>query len=136
MEKIFPKLRAFLTFMSRLPVPSPFQNAVFFGPKALSGNNGKSAKTKHKFNAGGHFAPFVLHVRNGRQNGELMLGGGELWLNDQMVLGPSDFSQAFDNREIKVELNEMNKLEIRPVDSSTPFEVTVWVEGLRLAASI
>ena len=120
-----------LQISSPLPIWSTSCRTVFFGPANLSGNNGKSCKAKRKFYAVRHLPPFVLHVRNGRQNGEFMLDSGELWLNDQMVLGPSDFAQGFRNREIKVELNDMNMLEIRAVDPSLPFEVTVWVEGLK-----
>ena len=129
MRKIFAYLKSVFTFISRLQISSPLRRTVFFGPATLSGNNRKSRKTKHKFDAAGYLPPFILHVRNGRQNGEFMLDSGELWLNDKMVLGPSDFSQGFSNRKIKVELSHMNMLGIRATDSSPPFEVTVWVEG-------
>jgi hypothetical protein len=116
-----------------IPAPSPMwinsSRTAFFGPEILSGNGGKPFREKRKFHANGRLPPFVLNVLNGNRKGDRMVTNGELSLNEKLLLGPSDFSQGFKNRQINVDLDDMNELEIRVADPTKPFTLTLWIEG-------
>ncbi len=61
----------------------------------------------------GALGPYTLHLVNGEPGGKLRVTSAQVWLNDQVVLGPSDFSNKVDFINRAVTLNADNELTVR-----------------------
>ena len=104
----------------------------FFGPKIVSDNGEKSFNKTHKFSPAGFLPPFILHVLKDSIPVDSMNFKCELWLNGELLLGPSEFNRSIRDYEIRIDLLDRNELEVRVLKSSGPFALTIWIDGQRL----
>ena len=77
---------------------------TFFGPAEFVRGKGKPFIETKEFSTTGFQAPFVLHLRNGDDNGQNRVSSAHVWLNGELLFGPSDFSQQVWGYDVEVEL--------------------------------
>jgi len=61
----------------------------------------------------GAWGPFTLEIRNGNAAGGSRVASGQVWLNQQEIVSPSDFRRATGLVEREVSLNLENELAVR-----------------------
>lgn len=77
--------------------------------------------------------PFVLHLRNGTSDGEQRVSAARVWLDDELIFGPDDFSQQVGRLEHEVSLEAGSTLRVL-VAGAPEGALEVWVEGTRIGA--
>ena len=103
---------------------------TFFGPAEFVRGKGKPFIETKEFSTTGFQAPFVLHLRNGDDNGQNRVSSAHVWLNGELLFGPSDFSQQVWGYDVEVELTLQNTLDVK-IDSAPGSKLTIWIEGFR-----
>ena len=108
---------------------------TLFGPETFVRNKGKLVTEVREFSTIGFMGPYILHVQNGNKNGNNRVSSAEVWLNDERLLGPSNFSQQVSGYDIEVELDEQNLLEVKIASKPESF-LKIWIEGIPVGISI
>ena len=108
------------------PVP-----ANVFGPETFVRGSGNPQIVSREISLTGFTGPYVLHVQNGDENGEHRASSAEVWLHENRILGPSDFSQQFEEKSIEIEIADPSNLVVW-IASQPGSNLTIRIEGLKL----
>ena len=105
-----------------------------FGPEVFARGKGAPVTVVHEFSADLFEPPFVLHLLNGDPDGRNRVSSAEVWLNGQLLLSPSAFSQQVSGYELPVSLTNPSRLEVR-IASKPGSHLKIWIAGLSSVVS-
>jgi hypothetical protein len=102
---------------------------TFFGPEIFIRSKGKPVIETRTFSTTGYQGPYILHLRNGDDDGKNRVSSAHLWLNGKLLFGPSDFSQQVWGYDVELNLKTQNKLEVQ-IASQPVSKLKIWIEGI------
>lgn len=105
-----------------------FNPVTLFGPEVFIRGKGTPVTETYEFLAIDFEAPFMIHVRNGDDDGNNRVSSAEVWLNGGLLLGPSNFSQQVWGYDLIVDLKNENKLEVKLKSKPNSF-LKIWFDG-------
>jgi hypothetical protein len=108
---------------------------TFFGPEVFVRGKGAPVTETIEFYATGYQAPYILHLRNGDGDKETAVSSAWIWLNGNLLFGPSSFSKKVSAYDIFVPLQESNSLSVR-LASNPGSKLTIWIEGVQISQNI
>ena len=107
----------------------PAQNTgILFGPEVFIRQNGRPVTESRVIDPTGFDPPFTMHALNGDESGNYRVSSAKIWLDEQLLLGPSDFSQQVESVQVPVNLLETTILEVRLASSPGSY-LAIWIEG-------
>jgi len=101
---------------------------TLFGPATFVRGTAKPVTETRQFSLAGFRAPFTLHLRNGDEDGSHRTSSAKVWLNGQLLLDASAFSQRVASHEIAVDLADPSTLAVW-MASAPGSKLTMWIEG-------
>jgi len=105
---------------------------TFFGPEIFVRYTGKPVIEMREFSAANFCGPFILHLRNGNEDGKNRASSAEVWLNGEKIFRPSDFSQLVWGYDVQVFLDIQNILEVK-IASKPGSTLKIWIEGFPIS---
>ena len=108
---------------------------TFFGPEVFIRGKGNPVTEIREFSTAGFQGPYILHLQNGDEDGNNRVSIAKVWINGDMLFGPSDFSQQVSGYDLEIELNEQNLLEVQ-IASKPGSKLKIWIEGVLLDLDI
>jgi hypothetical protein len=102
---------------------------TLFGPITFVRGKGKPTTEIGIFNLAGFRPPFTLRLQNGKEDGSNRASSARVWLNGQLLFGPSAFSQQVSGYVVPVDLTDPSSLKVW-VASKPGSELTLWIEGV------
>ena len=101
---------------------------TFWGLEDFVRGKGRPITENREISIEGLEAPFTLHLKNGDQEGNHRASNAQVWLNGELLFGPSDFSQQISGYDIPIALIEPSILEVR-MASAPGSKITISIEG-------
>ena len=116
-------------FFTSIAYSSSSASEIFWGPEDFVRGTSAPITVSKEISIKGFEAPFKLHLKNGDDDGKHRISSGYVWLNGELLFGPSDFSQKVSGYEIPVNVIEPSTLEIKN-DSIPGSKITISIEGI------
>jgi hypothetical protein len=108
---------------------------TFFGPEVFIRSKGKPITDVREFSTTDFQDPYILHLRNGDDNGKNRVSSANVWLNGEALFEPSDFSQQVWGYDVEVELNEQSILEVK-IASKPGSKLKIWIERMPVSITL
>lgn len=106
-----------------------------WGPETFTRTTGAPVTIDREFSIAGFEQPFVLHLRSGDESGEKAAPVAWIFLNGDLLFGPSAFTGDPFQVEKEVDLTDPSTLSVK-VAGGPGNEITVWVEGSPAVSSV
>lgn len=110
------------------------ETGILFGPEVFARQKGPPAVESRVIDPTGFEPPFTMYLLNGDENGYNRSSSGEVWLDSQLLLARSDFSQQVEGHAVAVSLSESSVLEVWLAGKPQCY-LTVWFEGQPIQGS-
>ncbi len=105
---------------------------ILFGPERFIRNGGKpvtETRTLTIPNCVGLTAPFILHLRNGNSDGTNRVSSATVSLDNEIIFGPSNFSQQVAGYDVEVTVLGQSILTIT-LKGAPGSLLDIWIDGI------
>jgi hypothetical protein len=93
---------------------------ILYGPETFVRQKSEPLPEVRKISIEGFEAPFILHLRNGTEEGDSRVSSAWVHLNGALVISPSDFSQKVDGLEFEVGLIDSSVMTVELASKPGP----------------